>query len=38
MTPARLALLAGAHGAAVQSGILRAPDPAAAARAFLAPR
>ncbi|HZJ56606.1 MAG TPA: thiamine phosphate synthase [Myxococcaceae bacterium] len=38
MTPARLAMLAGAHGAAVQSGILRAPDPAAAARAFLAPR
>ncbi len=38
MTPARLAMLAAAHGAAVQSGILRAPDPAAAARAFLAPR
>jgi thiamine-phosphate pyrophosphorylase len=38
MTPARLATLPGAHGAAVQSGILRAPDPAAAARAYLAPR
>ena len=36
MTPARLATLAGCHGAAVQSGILRMRDPAAAARAFLA--
>jgi thiamine-phosphate pyrophosphorylase len=38
MTPARLATLAGCQGAAVQSGVLRSPDPAAAARAFLASR
>jgi thiamine-phosphate pyrophosphorylase len=36
MTPARLATLAGCRGAAVQSGILQSPDPAAVARAFLA--
>ncbi len=38
MTPVRLAILAGCHGAAVQSGVLQSPDPAAVARAFLAPR
>jgi thiazole synthase len=35
MTPPRLGSLAGASGVAVQSAILRAADPAAAARAFL---
>lgn len=38
MTPGRLATLAGCQGAAVQSGVLRAPDPAAVAGAFLARR
>ena len=38
MTPGRLATLARCHGAAVQSGILKSPDPAAVARAFLAQR
>ena len=38
MTPARLATLRGCQGAAVQSGVLRSPDPAAVARAFLARR
>jgi len=36
MTPAGLATLTGCQGAAVQSGVLRSPDPTAAARAFLA--
>jgi thiamine-phosphate pyrophosphorylase len=35
MTPARLAALGGCQGAAVQSGVLHAQDPAAVARAFL---
>lgn len=38
MTPARLAMLDRCQGAAAQSGILRAADPAAIARAFLARR
>jgi len=36
MTPARLRALSMAGGVAVQSAILHAPDPAAAARAFIA--
>jgi thiamine-phosphate pyrophosphorylase len=38
MTPGRLESLAPCQGAAVQSHVLRAPDPAAAASAFLARR
>jgi thiamine-phosphate pyrophosphorylase len=38
MTPARLATLGECQGAAVQSGVLRAPDPSAVARTFLARR
>ena len=38
MTPERLQSLIHCQGAAVQSHVLRAPDPAAAARAFLARR
>jgi len=36
MTPERLAALAPCPGAAVQSAVLRATDPARVARAFLA--
>jgi thiamine-phosphate pyrophosphorylase len=35
MTPPRLSTLVGCRGAAVQSGVLHAPDPAAVARMFL---
>jgi len=35
MTPARLTALTACHGAAVQSGVLQAPDPLSVARAFL---
>ncbi len=38
MTPGRLVSLTPCQGAAVQSHVLRAPDPAAAARAFLSRR
>ena len=38
MTPERLGVLDDCHGAAVQSHVLRATDPAAVARAFLARR
>ena len=38
MTPERLQSLARCQGAAVQSHVLRAPDPVAAARAFLSRR
>jgi len=38
MTPGRLALLRDCHGAAVQSHVLRAQDPRAAARELLEPR
>jgi len=36
ITPARVAALASARGVAVQRGVLRAPDPAAAASALMA--